>query len=203
MSSQKCFYHPTIDAVDKCSRCNKLLCLQDKKVSYPYGYSKDTYNPAIPMVYCPECYENIFVQGRIKFNRMNRFSIIMFVITAGVFLIVFGSMFFNFMNVQNNNSPFPGLPTQNSFNMFTFIMLLIIGIVIIILIGTFTMAFKYFSRSKNRMNQEPNRTHNETEYFTTSTTNNPKSSLDNQFCRFCGTKLNNTEINCPRCGAKI
>ena len=82
-------------------------------MSYPYGYSTDTYNPAIPMVYCPVCYETIFVQGRIKFNRMNRFSIIMFVITAGVFLIVFGSMFFIFMNVHYNFSRVPGLATQN------------------------------------------------------------------------------------------
>lgn len=151
MSSLKCFYHPTIDAVDKCFRCNKLLCLQDKKVSYPYGYSINTYNPAIPVVYCPECYENILIQRGTNFNRMNRWSVFIFLIPAVFFIIIFGSTFLNSLNFQNNNLSFSGSPTPNPST--TFALPLIFGIMIIVMIGVFLMVFRIFSSSKKRMNE--------------------------------------------------
>ena len=52
-SRTSCFYHPNREAVDKCEKCNRLICLEDKMI---YRTTGGQYSDGRKYVLCPICY---------------------------------------------------------------------------------------------------------------------------------------------------
>ena len=99
-SQNNCFFHPDRPAVDKCEKCQRMICLEDKmtyrQVHVDYGDSVYTF--------CPICY-NQFLQGSKKAGKLFLVICIIF----GLFVIGFFAVFILItMNMFSNFSNFPG-----------------------------------------------------------------------------------------------
>lgn len=67
MSSLYCEYHPDRPAVEKCYRCQRLICLADRNNlrQYQSSFSSDFYANNIPIIsLCPLCYYDSAVEGK-------------------------------------------------------------------------------------------------------------------------------------------
>ena len=53
MSTSKCSYHPEIDAIDKCQKCSKAICLDCKETFVGHKY--------VRLEVCPVCYYDLKV----------------------------------------------------------------------------------------------------------------------------------------------
>jgi len=89
----RCHYHPQIDAITKCERCGKYLCLECKKVYHQVVGDDDMFG-ATREDLCPDCYE--------KRKASNWLISLLFII---IFLIGASIMVTNFNNM-NSNDPF-------------------------------------------------------------------------------------------------
>lgn len=92
MNPYTCHYHPQIDAITKCDRYGKYLCLECKKVYHQVGGDDDAIG-AIRDELCPDCCEKRKVSSCL--------ISLLFII---IFLIVASIMVANFNN--NSNNPF-------------------------------------------------------------------------------------------------
>lgn len=79
MSEPACYYHPNRRAVEKCERCHRLICLQDKNV-YRQRHSRGTGNHRSyyysERIYCTPCYLDVQREG---YQAVQRFSPLVFV----------------------------------------------------------------------------------------------------------------------------
>ena len=97
LSQSRCFYHNDRVAVDKCEKCHKMICLQDKMT---YRVSNIEYGDDI-YTYCPICYNE--VQQASK--KASKFILVIFIVFI---IIAFGSilLFAYFVMDMFNNLPF-------------------------------------------------------------------------------------------------
>ena len=93
----RCFYHNDRVATDKCEKCHRMICLQDKMT---YRVSNIEYGDDI-YTYCPICYNE--VQQTSK--KASKFILVFFII---FFLVAIGSIlvFLYFVLDMFNNLPF-------------------------------------------------------------------------------------------------
>ena len=85
MSDLNCEYHSSRTAIDKCTRCNRLICLEDKNYishgrSYHRSSSRYSYSTYNNIVLCSMCYYDAAVEGKnlmaSSMNVMRKFIII-------------------------------------------------------------------------------------------------------------------------------
>jgi hypothetical protein len=81
LSNFKCSYHPEIDAIDKCQKCNTAICLDCKKSFVDHHL--------VRLKVCPVCYYDLQVKYISASARTNRFIGILFLGT-----VLFSSLFF-------------------------------------------------------------------------------------------------------------
>lgn len=55
MSGLQCEYHPRREALDKCHKCNRMICLEDKQISQSCRFSSQIQSKQ-PGIYCSICY---------------------------------------------------------------------------------------------------------------------------------------------------
>ena len=97
MNPYRCYYHPEIEAVTKCERCGKYLCLECKQVSN--RMIGGTHGRAtIRRELCPECYDKTISYNIIMF--------IVFFIIFIIALVIILQNFRNFTNQQHSLLPF-------------------------------------------------------------------------------------------------
>ncbi len=99
----RCYYHPERAAVEKCERCNRMICLQDKMIDRVY-WGMDRGDEI--HVYCPVCYNEV-TQARKKAGKI--MSPICLIVFAG-FCIIFVVMLIFVLTMMSNiasNMPTP------------------------------------------------------------------------------------------------
>lgn len=114
MSDLNCEYHSSRTAIDKCTRCNRLICLEDKNYishgrSYNRGSSRYSYSTYNNIVLCSMCYYDAAVEGK---NLMASSMKVMrkFIIIVPLIMILFPIFFiYMFTNAADGDfSPFSG-----------------------------------------------------------------------------------------------
>lgn len=93
----RCFYHPDRAAVEKCERCNRLICLEDKMIDRTYRGmdSADDIH-----VYCPVCYNEVKKQKEKTGKVLGPIFLIFFagfLIVSIIISILFLIIIFNMM----------------------------------------------------------------------------------------------------------
>ena len=197
-SSQKCYFHPEVDAVDTCERCHKLICLADKR-TYTYqssglGSRGRYYNSyAVKYTYCPPCYFEAFQTGVERYNRMRKVILPFMAVFIIPFILVPLFMITSFMNSPfGNNGGFSGV--------FLFFPIIFIVIVLIIFVGIFkSQTFmgnkikeEYGSMREDKANFYGEKISSNSDYH-----QNPQEKLH---CYKCGTYITKKDKFCPECG---
>ena len=99
MSSNKCYYHPNMDGIYRCPRCNKDICAQCKKTYGEISRSEGT-QTIIENEMCPVCYyEYRIMEEKTKASTVlsKNFSII-FTVMLVFFDILLSSFLFIFLS---------------------------------------------------------------------------------------------------------
>ena len=191
MSSQQCYFHPNIQAIDKCERCNKLICLQDKRTySRSYGtssISNNTYNSydiPVKYTYCPPCYYQAMESGYRSYKKISAIQKPFMLIFMIPFILVPLGMISMMIN-----SPFgAGL-----FILFPIIFIFIaVGFFIMILVGQSTA-------SKN-LNSEMGRIKQDKDQFYSSRSSTSNFNMNEIYCNQCGSKIQKSDLFCSNCG---
>ena len=191
MSTQSCFFHPKIQAVDKCERCNKLICLQDKRTyTRTYGTSSmssntyHSYNMPVKYTFCPPCYYQAMESGFRSYKKISSFQ--------KPFLFVFMIPFFLvplLMIYMMTNSPFGAGP----FILFPIIFIfIVIGFIILIIKG-------YSTTSEYANSEMENVTRDKAEFYAEHDSIN-NYNMSDIHCNQCGTKIQKTDLFCSNCG---
>lgn len=83
MSDLTCEYHPHREAVEKCERCNRMICLKDKMVHEKWvGMSENRHT--VKMNVCPLCYQDFQIESQ---TNLKAAKVAMFVILAVILII--------------------------------------------------------------------------------------------------------------------
>ena len=100
----RCFYHPDRVAVEKCEKCKRLICLQDKTIDRTYG-GMDRADEIY--IYCPVCYNEI-KQGREKAGKvLGPVCIILFGGFCIISVAIMAFFLLNMFNFINSQGGFP------------------------------------------------------------------------------------------------
>ena len=190
MSMEHCYFHPKLQAVDKCERCNKLICLQDKRTfTKTYGGSGigtdyNYYYAPIKYTFCPPCYYQAVESGYRSYRKISSFQkpfLLLFMIPFILVPII--------MIVMVMNSPF-GLD----------IFVLFPIIFIFIAIGMFLFIFKTQSTASEMMKSEYENIRVDKEQFYSNSNLTTKNNYNEIYCNQCGSKILKSDFFCPNCG---
>ncbi len=87
MSDLTCEYHPHRQAVEKCERCHRMICLKDKMLHE--RWVGDTENRhLIKMTVCPLCHHDFQIESRFKSKNVTLAMIIFFTFILIVSIII-------------------------------------------------------------------------------------------------------------------
>ena len=184
-----CNYHPNRPAVDKCERCNRLICVEDKMVyrdaryrshNYQYRYRYET-----PYTFCPVCYYEVIKQqnvgGGVVFAKL--FSICFLSIFILIFISVFG---FIFTIPEISDLP-------SGFNIFfTIFPLFFIAIPGLIILGLVISLIRSPRRASEATQEQ--------EVFLSQANTSVPFERNNIVCNQCGALLQRSDRFCPTCG---
>ena len=94
MNPYRCYYHPDIEAVTKCERCGKYLCLECKQV-YHQRVGDPDHMGVVRRDLCQDCRDKTVM-----------FNYIFMIVIVFIFIIVASAMWQNFQNSIPSNDPF-------------------------------------------------------------------------------------------------
>ncbi len=215
MSELTCYYHPDRKADEKCEACEKLLCLECKKVltvshrhrrsgyhsRYHHGSGYSTYYTSHDL--CPECYYERQIAGTspTMCYIMMAFSII--VPTIMIIALLSMSMVFQDMgSVMGGFNPF--------FGMELIIIIPIIIIIAVVTLGTYNIRV-WAPRRRERLITERN------EFLKSVGITSPESVVEPDVdpdqdifykvniasCPNCGQEIEGDDKFCENCGKKL
>ena len=211
MSSAICFYHQERQAVDKCERCNRLLCLEDKiKKNYTrdVGTGDDSYYVQYSMILCPLC--DIDQELKARKSILNPLGLVfysIFIIIPFIVGITFIGLSLYMINLQFNPDPtFLWAYTGPNY----FIILFMIPFLLAGIGFGFILPFYLIKRAVTSVHENPdkiNQLENKRRNFTNSITSPEAkklvetSSLERVMtCFQCGSKIFPHEQFCSNCG---
>lgn len=114
MSDLVCEYHPHRTAIDKCTRCHRLICLQDKTTyTTPINQYNSTQTYYASTVLCPLCYYTATQESR-KFLDKSKQGFSVFIIVALLMIIFFFIMVARSISDFNNRASDAGFDNQES-----------------------------------------------------------------------------------------
>ena len=184
-----CSYHPNRVAVDKCERCNRLICIEDKMVyrdaryranNYQYRYRYDT-----PYTFCPVCYYETVKQQNVGSGAV-------FVKIASIcFLSFFILLFFSIFSIIFQIPEISNLPSgfNTFFSIFPLVFVAIPGIIII---GLIISLIRSPRRARDASSEQ--------EAFLNHLNGRSPFDRENVMCNQCGSLLTRADRFCPTCG---
>ena len=214
MSTAVCFYHSDRQAVDKCERCGRMVCLEDKiKKNYTRsvetGDTSDFYTYTV--ILCPMCDMNQEIKSREHILSPGK------VILSSIFLIVPFIIGMSFIAISLfvidqwvNNSPAQGTSAPFQSEMKTIILVfmipfLLIGIVVAIFVPIFLIirARKAVKENPAKLKALKQKKRNFIESITSTEARNMfMNAMDETVitCFQCGAKILPHEEYCSNCG---
>ncbi len=199
-----CDYHPSREAVDKCQRCNRLICLQDRMVvRNRHHHSSSMFNNYYTeTILCPLCNYDMNKEGETmisKFTGMQRGVVIVIVIFFMVPLLFMLNLFLSF---QRRVNTFPVEP-QEPFSAFSIIPFFVFAFMFLVIILIVFLVFKGTSSVSSLTKLGTNRAAQTKEEFLRTVENEEflgtykRSDLA---CFQCGSPISETDRFCPSCG---
>ena len=94
MNPYRCYYHPQIEAIAKCEKCGKYLCLECKQI-YHRRVGGANYRSYVTLELCPECYD-----------KQETYHLLFFIVFFVIFIIALLLILQNFQNFTSSNDPF-------------------------------------------------------------------------------------------------
>lgn len=198
LSTQHCYFHPNIQAIDKCERCNKLICLRDKR-TYTRTYSSssmstnnyNTYNMPVKYTFCPPCYYQAMESGFKSYKKISSIQKPLMLVFMIPFLLVPLGMIFMVID-----SPF----NSGSFGLFPLIFILFPLIFIFIAIGFIFLIIKGQSTASEYAKTEMNNISRDKAEFYSSHGLGNNFNVNELYCNQCGSRIQKTDLFCPNCG---